>query len=65
MMAGQRGDTAMIAMLLVHGADPKIKNWRGEDALTYAKKAGFSAAVRVLQEAMTMDTGVNTNWQTV
>jgi ankyrin repeat protein len=64
MMAAMRGNNDIVKLLLTSKADPKILNWRGEDALTFAKKTGQTEVVRTLQEAMMTDTGKMAHWFT-
>ena len=54
----ERGDPAMVKLLLEHGADIDARNDRGETALTWAKKRGDTELVRYLQARGAQEGGV-------
>ena len=52
MFAGGEGLTEVIAILLAHGADSKLKDEDGDTALTFAKSNGHAQAAALLESAM-------------
>jgi ankyrin repeat protein len=50
-VAAQHGDTAIAAMLLLFGADPKKTNARGMDAVAQAREGGHEWLAARLERA--------------
>jgi ankyrin repeat protein len=52
MMASIRGRTGLVRFLLAHGADPTLRDYKGQTALAFATKKGHAAVAEVLAAAM-------------
>ena len=48
-IAAYYGQADIIQLLLAHGADRSVKNAKGYDAVTYARKFEFGVSVRILE----------------
>ncbi|AKJ30733.1 ankyrin repeat domain-containing protein [Caldimonas brevitalea] len=51
MMAAIQGNRPLVALLLQRGADPQLRNAKGQTALSYAQKRGHTEVVELLTAA--------------
>ncbi|NHZ93411.1 hypothetical protein F2P45_31040 [Massilia sp. CCM 8733] len=58
-MAVSTGNLGLTNLLLEHGADPTLRNKRGEDALACARRRGHAAVVQRLQQHLAGKTALS------